>query len=148
MNLHSYEHGLVVRIIAYDVSIFICSPIAYSTQTWGLQWIFLEPFSIIYFSAFLPIVLTNSATDILSMASSNYRVKLKPLRSKTLNMNLFSSGSGLGFFLGRIPRQASLLLLSLLVEYSSILDIRNGKPQREYCVLLSQRLPTLRIFKN
>ena len=35
MNLQSYEHGIVVRIIAYDVSIFIRSPIVSSTYTWG-----------------------------------------------------------------------------------------------------------------
>ena len=148
MNLQSYEHGLVVRIIAYDVSIFIRSPIASSTQTWGPQWIFLDPFSIIYFSSFLLTVLTNSVTNILSTTSSNCRVKFKPLRRKNMNMNLLSSGSGLGFFLGRTPRQPSLLLIFLLVEYSSILDTRNGKMQREYCVLLSQRLPQLRICKN
>ena len=148
MNLQSYEHGLVVRITAYDVSIIIRSPITSSTQTWGPQWIFLGPFSISYFLAFLLIVLTKLTTDIFSTASSNCRVKFKPLRSKTLNMNLFSSGSGLGFFLGRTPRQPSLPLRFLLVEYSSILDTRNGKPQREYCVLLLQRFPTLRICKN
>ena len=148
MNLQSYEHGLVVRIIAYDVSIFIHSPIESSTQTWGPQWIFLGPFSIIYFSAFLLTVLTNSTFDIFSMTSSNCRVKFKPLRRKNLNMNLFSSGSGLGFYLGITPRQPSLLLLFLLVEDPAILDTRNDKPQREYCVLLSQRLPTLRICKN
>ena len=137
-----------VRIIAYDVSIFIRSPIAYSTQTWGTQWIFLDPFSIIYSSSFLLTVLTNLAIDIFSMASSNYRVKFKPLRSKTLNMNLFSSGSGLGFFLGSTPRQPSLLLLFLLVEDSSILDTRNGKPQREYYVCVLQCFPTLIICKN
>ena len=31
MNLQNYEHGIVVRIIAYDVSIIIHSPIASST---------------------------------------------------------------------------------------------------------------------
>ena len=31
MNLQSYEHGLLVKIIAYDVSIIIHSPIASST---------------------------------------------------------------------------------------------------------------------
>ena len=61
---------------------------------------FLTPFSIIYFSSFLLIVLTNSATDIFSMTSSNCRVKLKTLRSNTSNMNFFSMGSVLGFFLG------------------------------------------------
>ena len=147
MNLQSYEHGLVVRIIGYDVSIFIHSPIAYSTQTWGPLWIFLDPFYIIYFSYFLLIVLTNSLTDIFSTTSSNCRVKLKPLKRKTLNMNLFSSGSSLGFFLGSTPRYPSLLLLLLLVEYSAILDRRNDKPQMEYCVLLLQCLPTLRICK-
>ena len=148
MNLQRYEHGLVVRIYAYDVSIIIRSPIAYSTQNWGPQWIFLGPFSIIYFSAFLLIVLTNLMTDIFSTTSSHCKVKFKPLRRKTLNMNLFSLGSGLGFFLRSTPRQPSLLLLFLLVEYSSILDTRNEKPQREYCVLLSQHFPTLRICKN
>ena len=138
MNLQRYEHGLVVRIIAYDVSIFLHSPLASSTQTWGQQWIFLGPFSIIYFKAFLLTVLTNLATNIFSTTSSNYRVKFKPLRTKTMNMNLFSSGLGLGFFLRSTPRYTSLLLIFLLVEYSTILDTRNGKPQREYCVLLSQ----------
>ena len=148
MNLQSYEHGLVVRIIAYDFSIIIRSPIASSTQTWGPQWIFLGPFSIIYFSSFLLIVLTKSTTGIFSTTSSNCIVKFKPLRSKTLNMNLLSSGSDFGFFLGSTPRQPLLLLLFLLVEYSSILDTGNGEPQREYCVLLSQCFPTLRICKN
>ena len=148
MNLQSYEHSLVVRIIEYDVSIFICSPIVSSTQTQGPPWIFLGPFSIIYFSAFLLTVLTNLVTDIFSTTSSNCRVKFKSLRSKNLNMNLFSSGLGLGFFLESTPRQPSLLLLFLLVEDPAILDTRNDKPQREYCVLLSQRLPTLRICKN
>ena len=74
MNLQSYKHGLVVRIIAYDVSIIIRSPIAYSTQTWGPQWIFIDPFSIIYFSSFLLTILTNSMTDIFSTTSSNCRV--------------------------------------------------------------------------
>ena len=148
MNLQSYEHGLVVRIIAYNVSIFICSPIASSTQTWRPHWIFLDPFTIIYFSYFLLIVLTNSAANIFSMTSSNCIVKFKPLRSKTLNMNLFSSGLGLGFFLGSTLRYPSLLLLFLLVEDSPILDTRNSKPQRQYCVLLLQRLPTLTILKN
>ena len=44
-----------------------------------IQWIFLDPFSITYFSSFLLTILTNSMTDIFSMASSNYRVKFKPL---------------------------------------------------------------------
>ena len=144
MNLQRYEHGLVVRIITYDVSIFIHSPIASSTYNWGTQWIFLGSFSIIYFSAFLLTVLINSMTDIFSRASSNCKVKFKPLRSKNLSMNLFS----LGFFLGSTPRWPSLLHLFLLVEDSAILDTRNGKSQREYCVLLSQCLPTLRICKN
>ena len=148
MNLQSYKHGLIVRIIAYDVSIIIRSPISYSTQTWRPQWIFLDPFSIIYFSSFLLTVLTNLVTYIFSTTSSNCIVKFKPLRSKHLNMSLFSSGLGLGFFLGSTPRQTSLLLLFLLVEYSTILDIRNDKMQREYCVLLSQHFPTLRIWKN
>ena len=148
MNLQSYEHGLVVRIIAYDVSIIIRSPISSSTQTWGPQWIFLDPFYIICFSAFLLTVLTNLVTDIFSTTSSNCRVKFKSLRSKNLNMNLFSSGLGLGFFLESTPRQPSLLLLFLLVEDPAILDTRNGKPQREYYVLISQHFPTLRICKN
>ena len=148
MNLQSYEHGLVMRIITYDVSIFIYSPISSSTQNWGPQWIFLGSFSIIYFLVFLLTVLTNSAAGIFSTSSSNCKVKFKPLTRKTLNMNLFSSGSGLGFFLGSSPRYPSLMLLFLLVEYSAILDTRNNKLQREYCVILSQCFPTLRICKN
>ena len=114
----------------------------------NIQWIFIDPFSIIYFLAFLLTFLKNSMIDIFSMGSSNYRFKFKPLRSKTINKNFFSSSSGLGFFLGSTPRWPSLLLLFLLVEDSAILDTRNNKPQREYCVLLSQCLPTLRICKN
>ena len=45
----------------------------------NIQCIFIDPFSIIYFSAFLLAILTNSTTNIFSTASSNYRVKFKPL---------------------------------------------------------------------
>ena len=69
------------------------------------------------------------------MTSANYRVKFKPLCSKTINMNLFSSGLGLVFFLGSTPRYPSLLLLFLLVEDSTILDTRNDNRNRNILFL-------------
>ena len=73
MNLQSYEHGLVVRIIAYD-AFYSFSHCIFHIEL-GTQWIFLDPFSIIYFSSFLVTVLTKLVADIFSTTSSNYRVK-------------------------------------------------------------------------
>ena len=148
MNLQSYEHGLVVRIITYNVSIIICSPSSSSTQTWGPQWIFLGHFSIIYFSAFLLIVLTNSTTDIFSMASFNCRVKFKQLGSKTLNMNLFSSGSGFGFLLRKHSKVA--LITASFTPGRRFFHLGHKKRQtvESIFVLLSQHFPTLRVCKN
>ena len=71
-----------------------------------IPWIFLDPFSIIYFSSFLRTILTNSTTNIFSTTSSNCRVKFKPLWSKTLNMKFVLLRFRIGFLLRKHSKVA------------------------------------------
>jgi hypothetical protein len=106
MNLQGYHHRLVARILAYDLPIFNSLIHGVFHVDLGSQWIFPDPFSRGSFSACLLTVRTNSTTDIFSSAFSNSSVKLRRFRSKTLNENLFTSGSALSFFLeGTLSKQ-------------------------------------------